>query len=120
MVKLAKTGQLAHHLVGNRHRFNRADVLAYAEQMRSDRTRHWRPLYPSAGTPPKTSTVLDNPASARPVAVLDANILIPAGLRDPMLSCADVGVFRPVWQAEIETEVVRNSARLTATRHAST
>lgn len=53
----------------------------------------------------------------RPVAVLDANVLIPAGLRDLLLSCADVGVFRPVWQAEIEHEVVRNAARLTAERH---
>jgi len=51
-----------------------------------------------------------------PVAVLDANVLIPAGLRDLILSCADVGVFRPVWQAEIEHEVVRNTARLTAER----
>src|SRR5215213_5127398 len=34
VVKLAKTGQLAHHLVGNRHRFALADVLAYAERMR--------------------------------------------------------------------------------------
>ena len=54
---------------------------------------------------------------ARPVAVLDANVLIPAGLRDLMLSCADVGVFRPVWQAEIEDEVVRNTSRLTVERH---
>jgi len=49
--------------------------------------------------------VPDDPAPARPVrpiTVLDANVLIPAGLRDLMLSCADVGVFRPVWQAEIE------------------
>lgn len=62
----------------------------------------------------------DDPTPAtpvRPVAVLDANVLIPAGLRDLMLSCADVGVFRPVWQAEIEDEVVRNTARLTAERH---
>jgi hypothetical protein len=48
--------------------------------------------------------------------VLDANVLVPAGLRDLMLSCADVGVFRPVWQAEIEDEVVCNTARLTAER----
>lgn len=55
--------------------------------------------------------------SVRPVAVLDANVLIPAGLRDLMLSCVALGVFRPVWQAEIEDEVVRNTARLTAGRH---
>lgn len=55
--------------------------------------------------------------AARPVAVLDANALVPAGLRDLLLSCADVGVFRPVWQGEIEDEVVRNTARLTAERH---
>lgn len=38
VVKLAKTGQLAHHLVGNRHRFALADVLAYAERMRTVRS----------------------------------------------------------------------------------
>lgn len=60
----------------------------------------------------------ENPATPmRPLAVLDANVLIPAGLRDLMLSCADIGVFRPVWQSEIEVEVVRNTARLTAERH---
>ena len=58
-----------------------------------------------------------SPAPAPPVAVLDANVLIPAGLRDLLLSCADVGVFRPVWQSEIEDEVVRNTARLIAERH---
>jgi hypothetical protein len=48
----------------------------------------------------------------RPVAVLDANVLIPPGLRDLLLSGAHVGVFRPVWQDEIENEVRRNGARL--------
>lgn len=46
------------------------------------------------------------------VAVLDANVLIPPGLRDILLSCAFAGVFRPVWQAEIEDEVYRNSIRV--------
>lgn len=46
------------------------------------------------------------------VAVLDANVLIPPGLRDMLLSCAFAGVFRPVWQAEIEDELYRNSIRV--------
>jgi predicted nucleic acid-binding protein len=46
------------------------------------------------------------------VAVLDANVLIPPGLRDMLLSCAHVGVFRPVWQAHIEDELYRNSIRI--------
>ncbi len=49
VVKLAKTGQLAHHLVGNRHRFNRADVLAYAEQMRTERSEALTALAPAGG-----------------------------------------------------------------------
>lgn len=48
----------------------------------------------------------------RVVAVLDANVLIPPGLRDMLLSCAYVGAFRPVWQAQIEEEVRRNSIRM--------
>lgn len=56
----------------------------------------------------------------RPVAVLDACVLIPAALRDLLLSCADVGVFRPVWQDEILNEVKRNGSRLLVERHGLT
>jgi predicted nucleic acid-binding protein len=49
---------------------------------------------------------------ARPVGALDACVLIPAGLRDLLLSCASEAVFRPVWQDEILDEVRRNSIRL--------
>jgi predicted nucleic acid-binding protein len=49
---------------------------------------------------------------ARPVAVLDASVLVPAGLRDLLLSCADAEVFRPVWQRELEAEILRNATRL--------
>lgn len=49
VVKLAKTGQLAHHMVGNRHRFNMADVLAYAEQMRTERSEALTALAPAGG-----------------------------------------------------------------------
>lgn len=38
VVKLAKSGQLPHLMVGNRHRFALADVLDYAEQMRTERS----------------------------------------------------------------------------------
>lgn len=43
-------------------------------------------------------------------------MLIPRGLRDVLLSVAAVGVFRPVWQEEIESEVERNSIKI-AVRH---
>ncbi|MBB5790169.1 PIN domain-containing protein [Jiangella mangrovi] len=56
-------------------------------------------------------------APVRPIAVLDANVLIPPGLRDLLLSAADVAVFRPVWQSQIEDEVRRNGASLLAKRH---
>lgn len=59
------------------------------------------------------------PPRARPVVVLDANVLIPPGLRDLLLSCADVTVFRPVWQARIEAELRRNGVRLARRRGAS-
>jgi predicted nucleic acid-binding protein len=52
----------------------------------------------------------------RPVAVLDAAVLVPPGLCDLLLSCADQAVFRPVWQAEIENEVRRNGTRLAIAR----
>ena len=41
----------------------------------------------------------DHAGPMRPVAVLDANVLIPPGLRDLLLSCADAAVFRPVRRA---------------------
>lgn len=48
--------------------------------------------------------------------MLDAAVLVPPGLRDLLLSVAHVGVFRPVWQEEIEDEVRRNGARLRVKR----
>lgn len=62
------------------------------------------------GTPADERAAADD--GMRVVAVLDANVLIPPGLRDLLLSCADVGVFRPVWQEEILSEVYRNSIRI--------
>lgn len=49
---------------------------------------------------------------SRPVAVLDANVLVPPGLRDVLLSIASEGVFRPVWQSTILDETSRNIVRL--------
>lgn len=46
--------------------------------------------------------------------MLHAAVLVPAGLRDLLLSCADAEVFRPVWQSELEAETVRNVAQLRA------
>ncbi|WP_256839616.1 PIN domain-containing protein [Ornithinimicrobium faecis] len=54
--------------------------------------------------------------SARPVAVLDANLLIPRALRDLLLSLADCKVFRPVWQQSILDELERNYPKV-AVRH---
>jgi predicted nucleic acid-binding protein len=41
-------------------------------------------------------------------------------LRDLLLSCAHVGVFRPVWQEEILDEVHRNSIRIGVTKRGLT
>jgi predicted nucleic acid-binding protein len=48
----------------------------------------------------------------RPTSVLDACVLIPPGLRDILLSCAEQSAFRPIWQDEILDEVRRNTVRL--------
>ena len=46
-------------------------------------------------------------ASSRPpVAILDAAVLVPGGLRDLLLSLADASVFRPVWTTQIERETL--------------
>lgn len=52
----------------------------------------------------------------RPVAVLDACVLIPPGLRDLLLSVAHEKGFRPVWQADIEAETHRNTMKVTRKR----
>lgn len=49
---------------------------------------------------------------ARPVVVLDANLLIPRAIRDLLLSLADCKVFRPVWQQSILDELERNYPRV--------
>lgn len=48
---------------------------------------------------------------SRTVAVLDAAVLVPPGVRDVLLSLADGGAYRPVWQSEIEAEIRRNVLR---------
>lgn len=40
--------------------------------------------------------------------MLDANILIPAALRDTLLRAAEYRLYRPLWSATILTEVERN------------
>jgi PIN domain len=42
------------------------------------------------------------------VALLDANVLYPAPLRDLLLQLAFVGLFQPRWSADIEAEWTRN------------
>lgn len=37
---------------------------------------------------------------------------MPRALRDLLLSCADTGVFRPVWEHEIEDEMIRNQVKI--------
>ncbi|WP_436489202.1 PIN domain-containing protein [Chitinophaga sp. ARDCPP14] len=42
------------------------------------------------------------------VAVLDANVLYPAPLRDILLSLADIKLYRPKWTNQIQEEWMRN------------
>lgn len=44
----------------------------------------------------------------RPTALLDANVLYPAGLRDVLLRLADRGLYRPKWSAIIHDEWMKN------------
>ena len=41
-------------------------------------------------------------------ALLDANVIYPAGLRDVLLRIADRNLFRPAWSASIHEEWMRN------------
>jgi hypothetical protein len=41
-------------------------------------------------------------------ALLDANVLYPAPLRDYLLHLASLGVFEPIWTAAIQDEWIRN------------
>jgi hypothetical protein len=41
-------------------------------------------------------------------AILDANVLYPAPIRDLLLNLADVGFYSPKWSDEINDEWVRN------------
>ena len=41
-------------------------------------------------------------------ALLDANVLYPAPLRDYLLHLASLGVFEPIWTAAIQNEWIRN------------
>lgn len=41
-------------------------------------------------------------------ALLDANVLYPAGLRDLLLRLADRNLFAPLWSADIHAEWTRN------------
>lgn len=45
---------------------------------------------------------------AGPAAVLDANVLYPAGLRDLLLRLADRYLFAPLWSADIHAEWMRS------------
>jgi len=42
------------------------------------------------------------------IALLDANVLYPAPLRDYLLHLAALGVYEPIWSADIQDEWIRN------------
>jgi hypothetical protein len=42
------------------------------------------------------------------IALLDANVLYPAPLRDYLLHLASLGVYTPLWTATIQEEWIRN------------
>lgn len=45
---------------------------------------------------------------ARLVALLDANVLFPAPVRDVLLHLADLGSYQPKWSGDIQDEWIRN------------
>lgn len=49
VVKLARSGELPHHMVGNRHRFLKSDVDAYEARSNSRRREHLAALAPVGG-----------------------------------------------------------------------
>ena len=50
-------------------------------------------------------------SSGPPTALLDANALYPAGLRDVLLRLADRGLYRPLWSTRIHEEWTRSVLR---------
>jgi len=46
------------------------------------------------------------------IALLDANVLYPAPLRDYLLHLASLGVYEPVWTAAIQDEWIRNLVKV--------
>ncbi len=46
--------------------------------------------------------------SSKFTAILDANVLYPAPLRDYLLNLADVELYKPKWTREIQEEWIRN------------
>nr|WP_246401819.1 helix-turn-helix domain-containing protein [Jiangella mangrovi] len=49
VVKLARTGELPHRMVGNRHRFDLEDVLEYERRQREVRDRALAAIVPEDG-----------------------------------------------------------------------
>ena len=99
-------------MVGNRHRFNARRARLKGEGGTPPGGDPGRPRLKRRLQPRGLLTVprQSKATPVRPVAVLDANALEPPGLADLLLSCAWTGVFRRVWQAEIEAELRRNSS----------
>ena len=53
------------------------------------------------------------------IAVLDANVLYPFGVRDALLRFAEAGLYRARWSADILDEMVRSVSRTRPGREAS-
>ena len=103
LVGLLEKGEMPFRKVGNQRRVPLREVLAY--KTRTDIDRRAGAQRTGAARPGNGAWL---PGMTPAVALLDANVLYPAPLRDLLLQMSFDGLFQARWTVEIEHEWKRN------------